>query len=86
MASYHAVQEELANMVQEVETSGWLIRVGDVFSNGDQVHHIRIKRIVAGEEDADDSMIYYEQFDPHTKEVLGETCGRAWYINDFWYK
>lgn len=86
MAGYHAVQEELANMVQEIQTEGWLIRVGDVFSNGNEPYHLKVLKIEVNEDEVEDTWIHCLAFDPNDDEKLGEEKHRAWYLNQYWYK
>ena len=78
--------------VKELETSGWIICVGDVFSNGYEEKHLKVIGIERdtekGFESPDDAKIHCLMVDPndHNKVLSSEIWHRAWYINECWYK
>ncbi|OOR04523.1 hypothetical protein BW897_31935 [Bacillus cereus] len=78
--------------VEELETSGWNIAVGDVFSNGIEEFHLKVTQIEIEDEesDPDNAKVYCLPVDPndHNKAVesLDDAWHRAWYINECWYK
>lgn len=72
--------------VQELDTPGWLLRVGDVYSNPFQYSHFKITKIEV-EEDPEDAIVTGIRVYPndYSKEVTdsGEmTSFRVWYLND----
>ena len=83
----------MVQRLNEIETSGWVIKVGDVFSNGYEDYHLKVTKIELAEgDDPDDAKIYYDMVDPqnHDKVIndplFHEGWHRAWYINECWYK
>lgn len=77
-------------IVNSLETSGWIINVGDVYSNGYEEYHLKITKIVLSEcGNPDDATIHCIFVDPtdHRKAITNsEQHHRAWYINECWFK
>ncbi|HDR3524072.1 TPA: hypothetical protein QCN93_004785 [Bacillus pacificus] len=78
--------------VNELETSGWIISVGDVFNNGFAEYHIKITEIEIEDEesDPDNALVHFVPVDPQNHDKIvqgdGDESHRAWYINECWYK
>ncbi|MCU4969278.1 hypothetical protein CN596_11365 [Bacillus toyonensis] len=78
--------------VEELETSGWHIAVGDVFSNSIMEYHLKVTQIEIEDEenDPDNAKVYCLPVDSnnHNKSVesTDDDWHRAWYINEYWYK
>ncbi|PFP32568.1 hypothetical protein COJ93_26365 [Bacillus anthracis] len=78
--------------VEELETSGWHIAVGDVFDNAMEEYHLKVTQIEIEDEenDPDDAKIYFLPVDPnnHNKvlKTMNDEWHRAWHINECWYK
>ncbi|MGG3450216.1 hypothetical protein [Domibacillus aminovorans] len=78
--------------IEELETSGWIICKGDMFSNGYAENHLKVTNIelddAEGFEGPDNAKIYCVMVNAndHDEIVSAEQWHRAWYINDSWYK
>lgn len=83
------------NYVKEIQTSGWHICVGDVFTNGRMPYHLKVIKIGIddNEENPDDAKIFCNPVHPKNHNMVlniidvpkGDS-NRAWYINEFWSK
>lgn len=74
--------------LQEIETSGWLIKVGDVYSNGYSEFHLKVTGIEQEEGDSpDDTWIHCDFVDPNDYNTVVDDYDkhRAWYINECWF-
>ncbi|MEK5038928.1 hypothetical protein [Sporosarcina sp. FSL K6-3457] len=78
---------------QELETDGWIFRVGDVFSNPYQASHFKITKIELKAGDApQDALIHGYRVHPknHDQKVNDPDVfeenehHRAWHFNDMW--
>lgn len=79
--------------LQEIQTTGWLIKVGDVYSNGNEALHLKVTKIELEKGcEPDDAKIYFQMVDPIDNNISLSDCidyddwHRAWYINENWYK
>lgn len=69
--------------------NGWLINVGQVYSNPYEEDHTEITKIVIEEPNLQSAKIYFQYVDAndHTNVVYKEdenTWHRAWHINEQW--
>lgn len=78
--------------LNEIETSGWYLKVGDVLSNGCIPYHIKITNIVLDKftKNVNDAWIHFIHVDPNNHDKPFEEGrkaqrARAWYINENWY-
>lgn len=73
----------------QILTSGWLIKVGDVYSNGYDENHLKVTKIEHQKgNDPDDAWIHCILVDPNNHDVVVSDYKkhRAWYINECWFK
>ncbi len=81
--------------IKELQTEGWLFRVGDVFSNPYEASHFKITKIELGDgKNPEDAMICGHRVHPrnHNKRVvdpdvfedIDNECHRVWYFNEMW--
>lgn len=79
--------------VKFLETSGWLIKVGQVYSSPYESYHLLIDKIVMSEEDSnpENAMIHgtFVEVDDYSKKVEYEgevetESFRVWFLNDQW--
>lgn len=77
--------------VEYLETDGWIIKVGQVYSSPYEPVHLRVDKITLSDNgDSDDAMIHGTWVDPndHSKEVVNiesdedTTSFRAWHLNE----
>ena len=76
---------------QELNTEGWYLKVGDVYSNPYEASHFKITKIELKDgSSTEDALIYGERVHPYdySKRVIDldvmeeNEYHRAWYIND----
>lgn len=79
--------------LQELETEGWLFKVGDAYSNPFEPSHFKITKITLGVGcNPEDAFIYGYRVHPqnHLKRIFdpiddrNEEYHRAWYLNEMW--
>ena len=77
--------------VKQIETTGWVFNVGDVYSNPYESSHFKITKITIEEnEEPDDAFIFGERVHPEDYEqkvndpdvIEKEEHHRAWYFNE----
>ena len=77
--------------VKQIETSGWLLKVGDVYSNPYEASHFKITKITIEEgAEPDDAFVHGDRVHPedyekrvHDPDVFEtDEKHRAWYLNE----
>lgn len=78
------------HIVQELETDGWIFKVGDIFSSPYSAYHFKIEKIEIEEGcEPYDAFIYGFLVHPdnHAEKIHDDSeleRHRAWYLNDYW--
>lgn len=71
-----------------IETEGWLLRVGDVYSNPFQYSHFKITELRLTSNESEDIWVVGERVHPENYSNVIEDADeptefRAWYLNDY---